>query len=213
MAATAFTRNYTDHSNDSGYQFEFHCDKCGNGYRSSFKTSTIGVAASLIKAAGSLFGGALHQVGAGADHVKDALRGEAWDSAFQEAVAELKPKFHQCTKCGQWVCPDVCWNEERGLCEACAPKLAEHAAAIQAQVAVEQVWEKARKTDQTAGLDVDKPQQAACVSCGTSLQPNAKFCVGCGKPVGAAAKKFCGECGGELPGNAKFCAGCGAKAG
>lgn len=107
----------------------------------------------------------------------------------------------------------MCWNEERGLCEACAPKLAEHAAAIQAQVAVEQVWEKARKTDQTAGLDVNKQQQAACTSCGTSLPPNAKFCVGCGKPVGAAAKRFCGECGSELPANAKFCAGCGSKAG
>lgn len=212
MGATAFTRNYTDHSNDSGYQFEFHCDKCGNGYRSSFKTSTLGVAASLLKAAGSLLGGRLNQVGYGADHVKDAFRGEAWDSAFQEAVAELKPKFHQCTKCGQWVCPDVCWNEERGLCEACAPRLQEHAASIQAQVAVEQVWEKARKSDQTQGLDVEAKQQAACTKCGTSLQPKAKFCTSCGTPVAAGAKKFCGECGAEVPANAKFCGGCGAKA-
>jgi uncharacterized OB-fold protein len=24
-----FTRNYTDRSNDQGFQLEFHCDKCG----------------------------------------------------------------------------------------------------------------------------------------------------------------------------------------
>jgi len=39
MGSIAFTRNYSDHSNDTGYQFEFHCDKCGNGYRSTFRAS------------------------------------------------------------------------------------------------------------------------------------------------------------------------------
>lgn len=212
MAPTPFTKNFSDHSNDTGYQFEFHCDKCGNGYRSTFQTSKLGVAASLFKAAGSIFGGSFNSVGAGADHVKDALRGEAWDSSFKEAIAEIRPKFHQCTKCGQWVCPDVCWNEERGMCEACAPNLQEHAASIQAQVAVEQVWDKARKADQTDGLDVSQKQAAACPKCGAGVQPKAKFCQACGSPVGQKAKKFCGECGGEMLPTAKFCAGCGAKA-
>ncbi len=210
MPAKPFTRNYTDHSNNNGYQFEFHCDKCHNGYRSSFETSTLGVAAGLLRAAGNLFGGSLYNVGSGADQVKDAFRGQAWDSAYEKAVDEIRPKFHQCTKCGQWVCPEVCWNEERGLCEACAPKLQEHAAAIQAQVAVEQVWDKARKTDQTEDFDAATKQQATC-SCGATLQPKAKFCVSCGKPAGAASKRFCGECGQEMPGSAKFCPGCGAK--
>jgi hypothetical protein len=31
-----FTDNYVDLSNDSGYQFEFRCERCGNGYRSPF---------------------------------------------------------------------------------------------------------------------------------------------------------------------------------
>lgn len=209
---TPFTRNYTDHSNQSGYQFEFHCDKCGNGFRSTFDTSKLGVAAGLLQAAGSLFGGQLASAGWGAQHVKDALRGPAWDEAFQKAVAELRPKFHQCTRCGKWVCPEVCWNEARQLCEACAPNLQEQAASIQAQVAVEQAWDKARRSDQTAGLDLAAEQVAACPKCKASLQPKAKFCSSCGAPAGGAAKRFCAECGGELAAGAKFCAGCGKPA-
>src|SRR3712207_8965772 len=49
MGSTAFTRNYTDHSNDTGYQFEFHCDKCGNGHRSAFQASALGVGAKIAK--------------------------------------------------------------------------------------------------------------------------------------------------------------------
>src|SRR6185503_5458609 len=78
MATQTFTRNHRDHSNDTGFQFEFFCDKCGNGHRSSFQTSGMGVAASMLKAAGALFGGGMSRVGYGADHVKDALRGPAW---------------------------------------------------------------------------------------------------------------------------------------
>mgnify|MGYP000567782565 CR=1 FL=1 len=156
----SFTRNYTDHSNDTGYQFEFKCDKCGNGYRSSFKANKLGMAAGFLKAAGNIFGGALGRAGYGADTLKDALRGSAWDDAFKEAIEELKPKFHQCSRCGKWVCPEICWNEARGLCEECAPDLQEAAAAVQAQVAVEQIGEKARKHDQTAGLDMSAPQRA-----------------------------------------------------
>lgn len=34
-----FVRNYNDLSTDSGFQFEFFCDRCGTGYRSEFKAS------------------------------------------------------------------------------------------------------------------------------------------------------------------------------
>ena len=213
MAPIPFTKNFTDHSNNTGYQFEFHCDKCGNGFRSSFQTSTLGVAAGILKAAGSLFGGGkLASAGWGADHLKDALRGPQWDSAFQAAVEEIRPRFHQCTRCGKWVCPEVCWNEGRQLCEDCAPNLQEQAAAIQAQVAVEQAQEKARKSDQTGGLDLAAEQIAACPKCRASLQLGAKFCSACGTAIGQAAKSFCSECGGPLAAGAKFCAGCGKPA-
>ena len=210
--AVTFTRNYRDHSNETGYQFEFFCDKCGNGYRSAFSTSSLGLAASLFKAAGSFFGGgALSSVGQGAEHIKDAMRGPAWDSAYQAAIVEIMPKFHQCTRCGNWVCPESCWNEKRNLCEACAPDLHEEAASAQAHAAVEQVNTKARAVDQTEGLDLSTPQIANCPHCDAHLAPNAKFCGECGTPV-AAKKAFCAECGGELQAGAKFCPGCGKPA-
>ena len=110
MAAQSFTKNHRDHSNDTGFQFEFFCDKCGNGHRSAFKTNGLGVAASLLKAAGAMFGGRVNQAGWGVDHVKDAFRGPAWDSAFASAIEECTPRFRQCSLCGNWVCPEVCWN-------------------------------------------------------------------------------------------------------
>jgi hypothetical protein len=206
VPAIAFTRNYTDHSNDTGYQFEFHCDKCGNGYRSSFVTSKLGMASSLLKAAGSLFGGGLSSAGWGADHVKDAFRGKAWDDAFAAAISEVKPKFKQCTRCGKWVCPDVCWNEQRTLCEECAPDLAENAASIQAQVAVEQAWDKARAVDQAKGLDMSAHQVASCPHCNARVA-KGKFCPECGKPL--ATKASCTQCGAEMVAGAKFCPECG----
>ena len=35
----SFTRNYNDLSTDAGFQFEFYCDCCGNGVKSSFVES------------------------------------------------------------------------------------------------------------------------------------------------------------------------------
>jgi hypothetical protein len=214
MATQTFTRNYHDHSNAEGYQFEYFCDKCGSGHRSSFQTSGMGLAASLFKAAGSIFGGGLASAGWGADQVKDALRGPAWDQAFKNAIEECRPQFRQCTRCGKWVCPEVCWNEARGLCEECAPDLAEQAAAIQAQVAVEQAWEKARGADQMRGLDVTSAPVAAaptCRKCQAKLAANAKFCASCGAPAAAAAPgpHFCPECGTAIEAGGRFCSGCG----
>lgn len=220
MSSQAFTRNYSDHSNDTGFQFEFFCDKCGNGHRSSFKHNALGVAASMIKAAGALFGGAAYRAGWGADHVKDALRGPAWDSAFKEAVEECRPKFRQCTQCGKWVCPEVCWNEQRGLCEGCAPDLSEQAPMIQAQVAVEQAWEQARKGDQLRGADLNAApmrvgNKAECATCHSALAPEARFCAQCGTPAvtapqaAAVSPRFCASCGTKLDGGARFCPGCG----
>lgn len=215
MGNTAFTRNYTDRSNDTGYQFEFHCDKCGNGYRSTFQASALGVGAKIAKGLGSLFGGSpLWAAGNAAEHMKDGLRGKAWDDAYEKAIGEIRPKFHQCTRCGNWVCPEVCWNEARGLCEACAPDLAEEAAHHQAHIAADQLATKMRDVDLVAGIDPAAQMLSGCPSCKARLQPGAKFCAGCGKPTGAAAKKaFCIGCGAQLAAGAKFCGECGAAQG
>ncbi len=212
MGAIAFTRNYTDHSNDTGYQFEFHCDKCGNGYRSTFQASALGVGSKIAKGLGSLFGGNLWAAGNAAAHMKDGLRGGAWDEAFKKAIGEIKPQFHQCTRCGQWVCPQVCWNEARGLCEGCAPDLGEEAASHQAHIASQQIAEKIRNQDLVGDIDASAPMQSSCSHCKARLEPGTKFCAECGKPtavVAAAKSAFCTGCGGKLAAGAKFCGGCG----
>jgi hypothetical protein len=218
MSVIAFTRNYTDHSNDTGFQFEFHCDKCGNGFRSTFKANKIGAAGKFFKAAGSIFGGgSLWQAGNAADYMKDGLRGQAWDSAFKDAIEEIRPSFHQCSRCGHWVCPEVCWNATKGLCESCAPDLMEEAASAQAHAAADQVRTKAQATDQTGGLDLSQNIVAVasgCPHCSAKLTPGARFCAGCGKAVAppvAQAKAFCPQCGTEKPPGARFCPSCGAS--
>ena len=54
---TPFTDNYTDLSDENGYQFEFRCDICGSGYRSEFQRSTWARPASLLSGASNLIGG------------------------------------------------------------------------------------------------------------------------------------------------------------
>jgi hypothetical protein len=214
MGSIAFTRNYADHSNDTGYQFEFNCDKCGNGHRSTFQASALGVGSKIAKGLGSLFGGGgLWNAGQAGEYMKDGLRGPAWDTAFQKAIDEIRPKFHQCTRCGNWVCPEVCWNESRQLCEGCAPDLAEEASSMQAHIAAEQAGEKMRAVDQVADFDPRAQMLSGCPHCKARLAAGAKFCAGCGKPVGtpvASQQKFCTGCGGKLAVGAKFCSGCGA---
>ena len=50
MGMIQFVNNYDDLSTDKGYQFKFHCDKCGNGYMSRFSASVVGTAGSLLRA-------------------------------------------------------------------------------------------------------------------------------------------------------------------
>jgi len=214
MAMIQFTRNYTDRSNSYGFQFEFFCDKCGNGHMSPFIANKVGLATSVLKVAGSFFGGHLSRAAYAGDHVKDALRGGAWDTAYGEAVDEAKQHFKHCTRCGRWVCPQVCWNEARGLCEACAPDLQEEAVHIQSQVAVEQAWRKARQVDQVASLDMKAPRSAAssaCPHCQARVD-GGKFCGECGKPL-AVAKAHCTQCGVEMKPQARFCSDCGTPRG
>lgn len=211
MTAIAFTKNYTDHSNAQGYQFEFHCDKCGNGYRSSYVTSTMGLATGLLGAAASLFGGLAGQAANAGEHLKDAMRGQNWDHAFAAAINEIKPKFFQCKRDGKWVCPDVCWNYKAVLCKDCAPDFTEESAAAQANAlkgaVAEQLAAKASSADLVGKLDVKAQQAASCPHC-AAPSTGSRFCGSCGKPM-AAAPVACSKCKAEIPGPAKFCPDCG----
>src|SRR5260370_30648368 len=95
--------------------------------------SAFGLAESALQVAGSLFGGAFSRASNSAYQVQRAVGGKAHDAALEQAVAECKTHFHQCTRCGKWVCPDVCWNAKAGLCEGCAPNFQEEMAAPHAQ--------------------------------------------------------------------------------
>jgi len=208
MAVIEFTGNYQDLSTDKGYQFKFFCEKCGNGYMSSFKTSTMGMAASAVEVAGSLFGGIFGRAASGAYEVQRAVGGPAHDAALKSAVGEIKPLFKQCTRCGHWICEPVCFNKKAQLCETCAPDMDQEMAAAQAEAAREQIQEKARTVDWTKQRDVAVVSGALCPACGAKTQ-GGKFCAECGGTL--AQKKVCAKCGAEAEGAPKFCPECGQR--
>lgn len=208
MALIQFTRNHTDHSTDKGYQFEFFCDRCGNGFMTEFKASAVGMAGSAIRAASSIFGGILGSVGNSAYEIERAVQGSGHDSAFRAAVEEAKPNFHQCPKCTHWVCLATCWNTKRMLCYACAPDIETEIAAAQAQTTVDQMKQKLQEQDFTKNLNLTAEATALCPGCGARTQ-GAKFCPECGKPL--RAKNECGRCGATVEAGTKFCPECGNK--
>ena len=90
MSLIQFTRNHSDHSTDKGYQFEFFCDRCGNGFMSEFKASAIGMAGSALRTVGGIFGGFLGNVGGSTYEMERAVQGSAHDSAFRAAIETAK---------------------------------------------------------------------------------------------------------------------------
>lgn len=201
-----FTRNHEDLSTERGYQFDFFCDVCGNGFRSPYQTSVSGTAGDLLRGAASLFGGMLHRVSDAAYEVRQAVGGKAHDEAFRKAVEAVAPHFKQCTRCGQWVCEDVCWNERRGLCIECAPKLEQEMAAAQTEAQVNQMRDKVMATDYTRDLNVVDQVVARCPECDAETQ-GGKFCMECGARL--LPETTCSRCGSTLPEKAKFCLECG----
>ena len=84
MPLIQFTRNYRDLSTDTGFQFEFYCDRCGNGYQTEFQSSTLGTVTNALDAASNLFGGVF---GSAANVARD-VRSAAWEKAHDNAFAD-----------------------------------------------------------------------------------------------------------------------------
>ena len=206
MPNIPFTNNYQDLSSQRGFQFKFICEKCGNGYMSTFQANRLGTAAAAAQAAASLFGGIFGRAAQTADSLQAMAAGPQHDGALDAAVREISPLFKQCTRCGNWVCEPVCWNKKAGLCETCAPDLDEEIAAAQAVAARDQAMEKARSVDFLGQRDLAQVASAICPKCGVKTQ-GGKFCPECGAPI--AAKRKCGHCGAEADGTPKFCPECG----
>jgi hypothetical protein len=206
MPSIPFTNNYTDLSNQRGFQFKFFCEKCGNGYVSTFQANKLGTAAAAANAAASLLGGIFGRAAQSAESLQALVAGPQHDTALEAAVREISPRFKQCTRCGNWVCEPVCWNKKAGLCETCAPDLDEEIAAAQAAAARDQAHEKARSVDYLGQRDLAQVGAVVCPSCGAKTQ-GGKFCPECGAPI--ASKRKCAHCGAEADGSPKFCPECG----
>jgi len=206
MSLIQFTENYQDLSTDTGFQFDFKCDRCGNGYKSSYKASATGMAGGLLRAVGSIFGGVLGNAGSAAFQVQKAIGGPAHDAALREAVQEAKQVFKQCKRCGKWVCPEVCWNPKHAQCKGCSPDLEQEMSSAQAAAAVEQMQQKVKTAEYTKDLNVTRVAKMECPKCGAETH-GAKFCPQCGVPV--APQVECSKCGTQSDEGVKFCPECG----
>lgn len=201
-----------DLSTDRGYQFEFVCNKCHSGYRSTFKASATGGIKEVLDVAGGWFGG----IFGNASDVSGRVHSAAWqknrDKAYQDALRELAPDFVQCPRCSGWVCRKKCWNTKKGLCKGCAPDLGVEMAAAQASRSVEEVWAHAAMAEEDKKLATENWRQtirASCPQCEVPLATNAKFCPECGAAL--KVDKHCTECGTKIQPGVKFCPDCGAK--
>ena len=206
-----FTDNYQDLSTERGYQFKFLCERCGNGYLSSFKKSTTGTISGAARVFGSLFdsGG---RIASTSDEVHRMTAGTAHDKAFEEAIEEIRPSFIQCPRCTKWVCKERCWNEEKGLDKECAPDVGVEMAAAQAARTVEEIHAHAQVASEDLPSKVDWKSnrlKASCPKCAAPLPGNVKFCPNCGENLYMGKK--CAKCKAELSPGAKFCLECGEK--
>ena len=219
----SFTKNYDDLSTEAGFQYEFHCDCCGNGFRSTFKESTtynskkrtegFGRGAGIL---GNLIGGKLsslgHAIESGANALRDRLedRSPQWrkeqEKSFDEAQAEVKPLFTKCPSCNNWVCAD-CWNEEEGLCISCAPRESSYVAKARNEAMRRNIDEEAQAATVWHGKLEERT--TLCPHCGKPAG-QGKFCNNCGKPLSLLK---CPNCGAMVQQGTKFCSECGAPVG
>ncbi|MFN8058794.1 MAG: zinc ribbon domain-containing protein [Vicinamibacterales bacterium] len=202
MALTKFVKNVQDLSDDGGFKFRFACDRCGSGYESQYVSSK----ANLLKTAVQAFQ-VFRWAGWGAQTAVEGLdrglRGKERDSAYESAVHEAMVQFKPCAGCGQWVCPERCWNEEFGLCETCAPSAREAASRRAAEIVRDRAVDEVERAPEIPPLPV-----VTCPVCHQQTQ-GGKFCQACGSPLGTRACKSCGK---PLTPAARFCGECGVAA-
>ncbi len=213
MAKIELTQNYTDHSTDRGFQFEFFCDRCGSGYRTRFQPSALGTVSSALEAASSLFGGVLGRAADLGERARSASWEKAHDDAFEKAMEELKPDFIQCPRCSSWVCRKSCWNTQKGLCKTCAPDLGVEMAAAQASRTVEETWAHSKVAEEDREMLKEKSWRegvrATCPACNAPLPAKVKFCPECGAKI--EDELHCKKCNVKLSPGVKFCPECGEK--
>jgi hypothetical protein len=199
VALTQFVRNVEDISDDGGYKFRFHCDRCNDGVESQYVSSS----SNLLKTGLEVFM-MFRPFGYGSrtavDGIDRGLRGKEHDAAYEKAIGQALAHFTKCSLCGSWV-DTHCWNAEVGLCEGCAPDAGEAAG-----VAASERRRMAQVAAAQAGEPV--PGQFTCSVCSRE-SGGGRFCVNCGADSQTHA---CTACGASLTLGSRFCGGCGASA-
>lgn len=205
MGEISFSDNYNDMSDETGFQFEFYCEGCGDVWRTEYKRYLAGTTSGIFKTVGSLLGGLLGGAERVADQVSDAGYRSAHDKAFVESVEQAKIHFQRCRQCGNYFC-NKCFNMNLRLCATCAPSIdeASNIAARQAEIAI--AAEKAAAAVKSGKRRTDG--NVICPSCGARVR-SGKFCSECGEPM--TEKKRCKSCDAELEGSPKFCPECGQR--
>lgn len=216
-----FTDNMADNSTEAGFQFTFYCDLCREGYKTRFIESKAHRKGKLIRGLGGVVGAVSqlagkYRVGYATERAMDVIgerfRGMSpeWhrehEAAFELSQSEAKQHFHRCPKCTKWVC-QADFNEQEGLCVACAPRINVEVAAARAGKAVDDIREAAARTQVFSGTIEAK--QTLCPQCGKPAG-EGKFCNNCGAPL---ALLTCPRCGAKSPAGTRFCGECGMKLG
>ena len=199
---TPFTDNYSDLSDQNGYQFEFRCDICGSGYRSEFQRSNLGTASNAAerreqphrRPVGRVERG---QHGPEPDRPRGARRGaeegRRRDHAQVQAVS-ARPHVGRRDRAG---------TRSAGCASTTRPSWPRRWRPSAPRSRSARCARRCRATTQFLG-DLST-RNTMCTSCGKPVG-SAKFCPSCGTPV-AMAK--CANCGTDLAAGAKFCGSCG----
>lgn len=116
MTHETLMKNYEDLSTDAGFQFRFHCERCGAAYVTQFQPCAPEAGDVLLAPVGDLLSDVQHDTSG--EQIQEGH--PEHESALNTAIAEVSEHFHECPRCGDWVC-DECWNSAVLMCEKCAP--------------------------------------------------------------------------------------------
>ena len=175
---TPFTSNYTDLSDENGYQFEFRCDICGSGYRSEFIRSNAGHGGQPPRRREQPHRRLLRQRRpTRADRVKDITDRGARDEALKKAANEIMALFTRCPRCNKLGRRDLLERGARPVRRA-------------ARRTSPPRWRPS--APRSSSTRCARRCSAETVFSGDT-SARSTVCTNCGKPVGS--EKFCSNCG------------------